>query len=107
MHLRLCGDANLNQKFNSSDLVQVFVAGKYETREDAGWEEGDWNGDQRFSTGDLIAAFDNGGYEAGPLAAELNAVPEPSGALLMLVSLLGLRGARRCSGLFGKRRGPR
>ena len=38
------GDANLDGEFNSGDMVQVFVKGKYETGETAGWEEGDWNG---------------------------------------------------------------
>ena len=42
------GDANLDGEFNSGDMVQVFVGGKYETGEDAGWEEGDWNGDMKF-----------------------------------------------------------
>ena len=43
------GDANLNGEFNSSDMVQVFVAGKYEKQETAGWEEGDCNGDTRLA----------------------------------------------------------
>ena len=42
------GDANLDGEFNSGDMVQVFVRGKYENDEIAGWEEGDWNGNQRF-----------------------------------------------------------
>ena len=33
------GDANLNLEFNSSDMVQVFAAGKYETGEAAGWRK--------------------------------------------------------------------
>ena len=31
------GDANLDLEFNSSDMTQVFAAGKYETGEAAGW----------------------------------------------------------------------
>ena len=43
------GDTNLDGEFSSGDLVQVFVDGKYETNEEAGWEQGDWNGDHHFS----------------------------------------------------------
>ena len=60
------GDANLDLEFNSADWVQVFAAGKYETGEEAGWEQGDWSGDHTFSSGDLAAAFVDGGYEQGP-----------------------------------------
>ncbi len=44
------GDANLDNEFNSGDLVSVFAAGKYETAEMAGWGEGDWNGDMSFDS---------------------------------------------------------
>ena len=40
------GDADLNGEFNSGDIVEVFVAGKYETGEEATWDEGDWDGEQ-------------------------------------------------------------
>ncbi len=83
------GDANLDGEFNSSDLIVVFQAGKYETDVDAGWHEGDWDGDQRFGTGDLIAAFQDGGYEAGARAA-VSAVPEPSSAALMALGVIGI-----------------
>ena len=59
------GDTNLDGEFNSGDLVQVFVAGKYETGETATWGEGDWTGDQLFDSGDMVAAFVAGGYEQG------------------------------------------
>ncbi len=58
------GDANRNGIFNSSDLILVFQAGKYE-RGDLGpatWEEGDFNGDGRFDTEDLLLAFQRGNY---------------------------------------------
>ena len=60
------GDANFDGQFNSGDFVQVFSAGKFETGEEAGWEQGDWSGDHTFSSGDLVAAFVDGGYEQGP-----------------------------------------
>ncbi len=44
------GDANLDDEFNSSDFVQAFQAGKYETAGSAGWSEGDWNGDGDFAS---------------------------------------------------------
>jgi len=83
------GDANLDGEFNSGDMVEVFQAGTYELDADAGWAEGDWNTDQRFDSGDLVAAFQDGGYEQGPRAA-LNAVPEPSCAVLLAIGVVGL-----------------
>ena len=88
------GDANLDLEFNSGDMVQVFVAGKYETGEDAGWEDGDWNGDTKFGSGDMVAAFAAGGYEQGAKPA-VSAVPEPSSILLVLIGLAGLMGLAR------------
>jgi len=34
--------ADYRGEFNSGDMVQVFVRGKYETGQPAGWEDGDW-----------------------------------------------------------------
>jgi uncharacterized delta-60 repeat protein len=59
------GDANVDGVFDSSDLVLVFQAGKFEQAVDAVWSEGDWNGDGRFDTADLVAAFQDGGYNQG------------------------------------------
>ncbi|MCA9152601.1 MAG: hypothetical protein KDA92_25030, partial [Planctomycetales bacterium] len=69
---------------DSSDLVAIFTAGKYETGQAAGWAEGDWDGDGVFGTGDLVWAFDDGGFEQGPRSAvaATAAVPEPSTSLL-------------------------
>ena len=89
------GDANLDEEFNSGDLVQVFVAGKYESSRNALWEEGDWDGDTRFDSGDMVAAFVAGGYEVGarPLATA-QAVPEPASLTWLVPTLLVLAG--RC-----------
>jgi hypothetical protein len=87
------GDANLDLEFDSSDMVQVFAKGKYETQEDATWEEGDWNGNLLFDSSDMVAAFAGGGYEKGPkgqLAVAATAVPEPSGLALLLLAVAGL-----------------
>ena len=88
------GDANLDGEFNSSDLVQVFVAGKYEAVETAGWSEGDWDGDFQFESGDLVFAFADGGYEFGPRVGPM-AVPEPSSYRLVLLGALAVMGMRR------------
>jgi hypothetical protein len=88
------GDANLDNEFNSGDLVTVFAAGKYETEDMAGWAEGDWDGDMMFGSGDLVVAFADGGYEQGPPPAV--AIPEPgSFGLFGLGLLLAARRWRR------------
>jgi len=90
------GDANLDLEFNSSDMVQVFVRGKYELDEGAKWEEGDFNGDLRFGSSDMVAAFVAGGYEKGEKeAVDAIAVPEPATWTLALLAALLLAGARR------------
>ncbi|MCA9214431.1 MAG: FG-GAP repeat protein [Planctomycetales bacterium] len=60
------GDSNLDGRFDSGDLVQVFKAGKYEdgVRNNATWAEGDWNQDGDFDSGDLVFAFTRGSYLA-------------------------------------------
>ena len=88
------GDANLDGEFNSTDFIEVFQAGKYETGELARWNEGDWNGDELFDSSDFIAAFQDGGYEMGARAA-IAAVPEPSSLLMLMFGMLGIGRIRR------------
>ena len=80
------GDADLSGEFDSSDFVQVFTVGEYESTEEAGWSEGDWNGDGVFDSDDFVIAFQDGGYEQGP-RTDAVAVPEPSTAGLLLTAL--------------------
>ena len=58
------GDANLDGIFNSSDLVDVLIAGEYEDdiQGNSGWAEGDWNCDGDFNTQDFVAALERGTY---------------------------------------------
>jgi hypothetical protein len=80
------GDANCDGEFNSTDLIRVFQAGKYETGNPAVWSQGDWDGNGLFQTTDLIIAFQDGGYEQGPRAA-VAAVPEPTSIALTMMGL--------------------
>jgi hypothetical protein len=92
------GDADLNAEFNSSDMVQVFAGGKYETGEDAGWAQGDWDGNGLFDSSDMVTAFVDGGYEKGP-RANAAVVPEPTSVLLLVMGLIAVatRSPRRRS----------
>jgi hypothetical protein len=75
---RLVGDSNDDGVFDSSDLVLVFTAGKYEDniRRNSTFDEGDWNQDGDFSTTDLVLAFQTGRYEQVALAQPLAAVTD-------------------------------
>jgi hypothetical protein len=61
----LPGDVNGDRAFDSSDLVTVFQAGKYEdgVAHNAVFAEGDFNGDGDFDSSDLVLAFQLGHYE--------------------------------------------
>ncbi len=65
------GDANLDGRFDSSDLVQVFAAGEYEddVALNSGWASGDWNCDREFDSSDLVAAFQAGSYTTAATVA--------------------------------------
>ena len=97
------GDANLDGRFNSNDFVQVFVAGKYATAEDAGWAEGDWDGDGIFGSSDMVTAFVDGGYEKGP-RADAAGVPEPGGWVLLAIGVGVLVSATRLDRIVVVRR---
>lgn len=88
LHLQLpfynYGDANNDRYFDSSDLVQVFLSGKYETGEVAVWKEGDWNGDSIFDSADLIVALRTGEYEKATNAVY---VPEPNALNCLIIGL--------------------
>ena len=64
------GDANLDGRFDSGDLVAIFKASLYENdvEGDATWSTGDWNGDGEFDSTDILLAFKHARYEA-PAAA--------------------------------------
>lgn len=65
------GDSDHDGAFGTGDLVEVFQEGKFETGEEASFDQGDWNGDGFFDTSDLVYAFQNGGYnQPQPLAAD-------------------------------------
>lgn len=73
------GDANLDGRFRSDDLVLVFQAGQYEDAltENSSWETGDWSGDTEFSSSDLVLAFQDGAYLAD-VDAGATSIPEPA-----------------------------
>lgn len=64
---RIIGDSNNDGIFDSSDLVTVFGAGKFETVAQATFDEGDWNQDGVFDSGDMVLAFQTGHYIAASM----------------------------------------
>jgi len=93
------GDSNFDGEFNSTDLVQVFVAAEYEDdlEQNSLWSSGDWNGDGEFNSRDLVTAFQDAGYEKGR-RVQVESVPEPCGFAMLFsaVSLFGVLVRRRC-----------
>jgi uncharacterized membrane protein len=90
------GDANLDEQFDSSDLVSVLASGTYEADINSGWSTGDFNGDGRTNSSDLVLALADGGYEMGPRAA-VATIPEPgswSRFLLAVAIVCTMRSAR-------------
>lgn len=69
---RVIGDSNGDNVFDSSDLVAVFQAGKYEddVANNATFNEGDWNGDGDFDSRDLVLAFQVGQFIAEARASD-------------------------------------
>lgn len=59
---RQIGDSNDDGIFDSSDLVTIFTAGKFETGSDATFNEGDWNLDGVFDSADMVLAIQVGHY---------------------------------------------
>lgn len=58
------GDANLDGRFDSADLVQIFQRARYNAPhpDGAGWADGDWNGDGQFDSSDIVLAFTIGNF---------------------------------------------
>lgn len=87
------GDANLDGVFGTSDLVDVFVAAKYERPGvTATWSTGDWDGDAYFTSADFVLSFVSGCYEnsCGPRPRPSLFVPEPSSAIGLLLSMIAI-----------------
>jgi hypothetical protein len=74
---RHVGDSNNDGVFDSSDLVAIFMIGKYEDSipNNATFDEGDWNQDGDFTSADLVFAFQAGTYvtDGARAASELAA----------------------------------
>ncbi len=65
------GDADLNGRFDSADLLLIFQGGTYEddVRNNARWSTGDFNGDGDFTTADLLAALKTNRFTAAALSS--------------------------------------
>lgn len=91
------GDADLDGRYDSGDMIGVFRAGLYEDQvaQNSTWGTGDWNGDGDFTSSDMIAAFQDGGYEKGPRKGT-KLVPEPNSLALLMAALTGVVRFSRC-----------
>lgn len=90
------GDANLDGRFDTTDLVSVFRAGEFEDgrKENSTWETGDWNLDGEFDSADFVIAFSDGGFERG-LRRQVVQVPEPASVALSVFAFFVILMGRR------------
>jgi hypothetical protein len=58
------GDADLDRRFDSRDLILVLQAGEYEDGipSNSTWSDGDWNCDGEFTSRDVVLAFQGDRY---------------------------------------------
>ena len=61
---RLIGDVNCDNRFDSADLVKIFLAQEYEdgVSNNSTYNEGDFDGDGDFTSSDFVFAFNVGAY---------------------------------------------
>jgi hypothetical protein len=61
------GDANLDGRFDTADLVWIIQRGEFEDglEGNSKWSDGDWDCDGDFTTADLVFALQYGGFETG------------------------------------------
>ena len=83
------GDSNMDDRFDSGDLVTVFQAGRYSNEQPASWQQGDWSLDGFFDSSDLVAAFQAGNYDSETAATV--GVPEVISGWWLLTLLLRRR----------------
>ncbi len=97
------GDATLDGRFDSKDLIRVFQAGEFEDSipDNSSWSEGDWNGDGDFDSGDMLVAFQSGSY-----LAAAQSVPEPAAVgVLWIVAAIMVCRRRATRGQLGEQIG--
>ena len=63
------GDANEDWQFDQWDIIQVLRSVKYNTGQQAQWDEGDWDKNGVFNRFDIVAALQTGNYRQGPYAS--------------------------------------
>lgn len=84
------GDVNLDGTVNSSDLGTLLA--NFGSATTLNWGDGNLNGDGIIDSSDLGDLLSEFGFTS---AAAAQAVPEPSGASLLLLTMVGLFAARR------------
>ena len=59
------GDVNFDRRFDSEDIVAVFVSGHYldDILDNSNWATGDWDGDGEFDHNDIVLAQQKGDYQ--------------------------------------------
>ena len=72
----VAGDTNQDYYFDETDFILANKSGKFETGENATWEEGDWNGDGEFTSSDYVVAFVEGFYRTGKYNPEVDTEPQ-------------------------------
>jgi hypothetical protein len=91
----LTGDTNLDGYVNATDLNVVGINWQ---SPGMNWQDGDFNGDRSVNAGDLNLLGSN--WQQPFAAAAPVAIPEPSGFILAIVAMVGLRSRRKMQTAF-------
>ena len=83
----MAGDANIDGTVDINDLSKVLTE---DDKTGMTWADGDFDGNGIVNINDLSKVLTNYDKKSSACAAGIKAVPEPSGLVLLAVSLCGL-----------------
>jgi hypothetical protein len=90
VRIGITGDVDDSGKFDSGDLVEMFIGGEYEDEEEDNSDpkEGDMKADADFNSADLVLAMQRGHYDQDVVIPDVSEPVWGYGVLLVVMLLL-------------------